>query len=71
MCPSFEMNARLPVDQYDDVREPGLTFAAVSTAFWIPVAFVTSPLVWKTATSGAFSPVPNVWSVFWFVSYAE
>jgi hypothetical protein len=30
-----------------------------------------SPLDWKTATNGACSPEPNVFSTFWFVSYAE
>jgi hypothetical protein len=32
-------------------------------ALLIPVTLVTSPSLWKTATSGAFSPVPNVFSV--------
>ncbi len=33
VCPSFEMKARLPVVQYDETRECGLTAAAWSTAF--------------------------------------
>ena len=42
--------------------------AAASIAFWIPAAFVMSPFVWKTATIGGNSPIPNSFSVFWFVS---
>ena len=71
MCPSLETYARLPVDQNEETREPGLTFAAAAIAFVIPVAFVMSPELWNTATSGACSPVPKVWSVRWFASYAE
>jgi hypothetical protein len=56
------------VEKYDEVREPGLTAAAASTARWIPFSFVTSPSVWNTATSGACSPLPKAFSVFWFVS---
>jgi len=37
----------------------------------MPVTFVTSPEVWNTATSDACSPVPKVFSVRWFASYAE
>ena len=48
-----------------------MTFAAAAMAPSIPLSFVTSPAVWKTATSGACSPVPNVFSVRWFASYAE
>ena len=55
--------ARLPVDQYEETREPGFTPAAAATASCSRVCFVTSPEVWKTATSGACSPVPNVLSV--------
>ena len=68
MCPSFDTYARLPVDQYDDTREPGLTFAAAAMAPLIPVAFVTSPELRNTARSGACSPVPKVFSVRWFAS---
>jgi hypothetical protein len=53
------------------VREPGLIAAPARTAFWIPVASVTSPFDWKTATSGACWPVPKVFSARWFDSYAE
>ncbi len=71
MCPSFDTYARLPVEKYDDVRDPGFTAAAFSTAVSMPAAFVTSPCEWNTATSGACCPVPNVCSVRWFASYAE
>ena len=71
MWPSLETYAWLPVDQYDDEREPGLTLAAATTAFWIPACFVMSPLEWKTTTRGACSPVPKAFSVRWFASYDE
>jgi hypothetical protein len=32
---------------------------------------VASPLVWKTTTFGGRTPVPNVFSVRWFASYAD
>ena len=64
----FERYARLPVDQNEETREPELTPAAAAIACLMPVAFVMSPEVWNTATSGACSPVPNVLSVRWFVS---
>ena len=63
-----DVGAVLPVEKYDESREPGLTAAAAATAFWMPVCFVTSPSLWKTATSGACSPVPKVFSVRWFAS---
>jgi hypothetical protein len=66
--PSFETYARLPVDQKDDSREPGLALAAASIAFATPASFVMSPSLWKTATSGACSPVPKACSVRWFAS---
>jgi len=48
-------------------REPGLTAAAFSIA-GVRSFVVTSPLDWKTATSGACSPDPKVFTTFWFVS---
>ena len=53
------------------MREPGFTAAAAATARGMPFTFVTSPSLWKTATSGACSPVPKTFSVFWLVSYDE
>ena len=63
-CETYELEW---VSKYELTREPELTAAA----FWIAGArfcFVMSPFEWKTATSGACSPVPNVFTVFWFVS---
>ena len=68
VCPSLETYTRLPVDQNDETREPGLTFAAASIACLMPVFFVMSPSVWNTATSGGCAPVPKVCSVRWFAS---
>ena len=56
------------MEKYELVREPGLTAAAAATPAAIPRCFVTSPFEWKTATSGACSPLPNVFSVRWFAS---
>ena len=56
--------------KYELTRPPGLTAAALSIA-GSRFSLVTSPLEWNTATSGACSPVPKVFRIFWFVSYAE
>ena len=71
MWPSFETYARLRVEKKSETREPGLTAAPAAIARLMPVSFVTSPSLWKTATSGAFSPVPKIFSVRWFASYEE
>ena len=71
MCPSFETYAFELVEKYELVREPGLTAAPCAIAASIPLTFVTSPSERKTATTGACSPLPNVFSVRWFASYAE
>ena len=57
----------LPVLAKELTREPGLTAAAFEIA-GRRGSFVTSPEDWKTATSGACSPDPNVFKAFWFVS---
>src|SRR6266516_2419522 len=67
---SGETYMALWVLAYELTREPGLMAAAFETA-GTRFFFVTSPLDWNTATNGACSPVPNVFSTFWFVSYAE
>ena len=53
------------------MREPGLTAVPLAIERTIPFSFVMSPLDRKTATSGRFSPLPNVFSVRWFAWYAE
>ncbi len=57
--------------KYELAREPFQAFAPFSIAALIPVSLVTSPSELNTATSGRNSPLPNAFSVFWFVSYAE
>jgi hypothetical protein len=56
------------VEKYEAVREPGLTAAAAMIAWAIPRSRVTSPFERKTATSGACSPLPNVFRVRWLAS---
>ena len=68
MCRSRDTYASEPVEKYELSREPGLTAAAFATANLMPFAWVTSPSEWKTATSGAFSPLPKVFRVRWFAS---
>src|ERR687886_467122 len=68
---SRETNARLPVEKYDALSDPGIAFAARSVAALIAWLFVASPLVWKTTTLGGRTPTPNVCSVRWLASYAE
>ena len=71
VCLSFETYDVLPVEKNDAVREPGFARCAAAIAPAMPRSFVTSPALWKTAISGACSPVPKIFSVCWFVSYAE
>ena len=68
MCRSFDTYDGTRVEKYELVREPLFTAAAAAIAFVIPRSFVTSPFERKTATSGACSPLPNVFSVRWFDS---
>jgi hypothetical protein len=68
VCPSFETYARLPVEKYELVSAPGFAFAARSMAAWIASFFVASPLVWKTTTFGARSPVPYCFIIRWLAS---
>ena len=59
------------VEKYELVRERGIAAAARAIAASIAELFVASPAVWKTTTSGGRTPVPNVFSVRWFASYAD
>ena len=70
VCRSSETYDRLPVEKYDAAREPRFVRCAAATAPAMPRSFVTSPELWKTAISGACSPVPKIFSVCWFDSYA-
>ena len=63
----------LPVEKNELDARPGVRLDALPRASpATPAAFVTSPLfTLTTAISGAFSPLPNVFSVRWSASYAE
>ncbi len=50
---------------------PGVAAAARFIAASIAALFVASPDVWKTTTFGGRMPVPKVFSVRWFASYAD
>ena len=60
------------VEPVADARRRAPPDAVRSIAASTPGTFVMSlPGAVSTATSGACSPVPNVFSVRWFASYAE
>ena len=61
----------LPVEKYELVRAPGIVAAARCIASLIASLLVASPLVWKTTTFGGRTPVPKLFSVRWFASYAD
>ena len=65
---SRETNARLPVEKYELVSEPGFALAARCIAARIASLFVASPLVPNTTTFGGRRPTPNSFSVRWLVS---
>jgi hypothetical protein len=60
------MNARSPVDQNELTRNVGCRRSNRARASFTATAFVTSPAEWKTATFGAWAPLPKVFRTRWF-----
>src|SRR5438067_5246247 len=72
VCLSLETYIGLRfVEKYELVSAPGSTPAARCIAALIAALVVASPFVWNTTTFGGRTPVPNVFSVRWFASYAD
>ena len=68
VCRSRETNARLPVEKYELVSDPGFAVAARRMAARIASLFVASPCVSNTTTFGGRRPTPKAFSVRWLVS---